>query len=110
MAGKESVSLTRALLAIHTSKVYLEDMIVDFPGMKRRIDQWIKRLDFVTVDALSCMTQQGREVFRSEIKKGDPLLFESMFILLAEMSPEQRTLIEKTAEGVLKGQIEITES
>jgi hypothetical protein len=110
MKGKESVSFTRALLSISVAKVYLEDMIVDFPGMKRRIDQWIARLSFVSTDALSCMTDQGREVYRREIQKKDFLLFEHLFQLLAAMTPEQRSLIERAAESLLKGEIEITES
>lgn len=110
MVARESKSLTLALLNINTAKVYLEDVRVDFPAMARRMDQWINRLSFVVGDALAVMTPSGREVYRREITNGDPLQFEHIFQLLASMSPEQRSLIEKAAEGILKGEIEIIES
>lgn len=110
MEGKQSKSLTLALLNINTAKVYLEDVIRDFPGMKRRIDQWIGKLSFVTHDAISCMTPQGRELFRREIKFGDPQQFDHLFQLMAAMSPDQRNLLERTAEAMLKGEIEIVET
>lgn len=109
MAGKESISLHRALFSISTAKVYLEDMIVDFPEMNRKINQWINRLSFVSNDAICSMTPNGREIYRKEISQGDPLAFEHMFILFAKMTPEQRSLMEKAAESLLKGELVITE-
>lgn len=110
MVGKESVSLTRALVNLNSAKAYLEDMIIDFPWMKTKIKNWINKITFVENDALCSMTPKGREAYRREITFGDPMFYENMFCLLIEMSPEQRNLIEKAAEGLLKGQIEITGS
>ena len=107
--GKESVSLTRALMAISTAKTYLEDMKVDFPGLSRRVDSWINKLSFISTDAFSSMTPNGREVYRRLIQKEDPLQFEHLFLTLCEMSPEQRNLLEKAAEALLKGELEIVE-
>lgn len=107
MAGKESISLHRALFSISTAKVYLEDVIVDFPEMKKKVNQWINRLSFVSNDAICSMTPNGREIYRREISQGDPLAFEHMFVLLASMTPAQRSLIEKAAESLLKGECEI---
>ena len=107
--GKESLALHWALFSIETSKLYLEDMRIDFPGMQRRIDSWIGKLSFVKDDALCCMTPNGREIYRREIKNGDPLAFEHLFRLYAEMSPEQRDLLEKVAETLLKGELQIIE-
>lgn len=107
MAGKESLSLHRALFNISTAKVYLEDMIVDFPGMKVRINQWINRLSYVSNDAVSSMTPHGREIYRQEITNGDPLQFEHIFQIMAQMDKYQRLMIEKAAEALLKGELEI---
>jgi hypothetical protein len=109
MAGRESLSLHRALFSISTAKVYLEDMIVDFPEMKPKINQWINRLSFVSNDAVCSMTPNGREIYRQEITKGDPLQFEHMFQLMAQMDKYQRIMIEKAAEALLKGELIITE-
>lgn len=108
MSGKESLALHRALFNISTAKLYFEDMIIDFPGMKGRLNQWINRLSFISNDAITTMTPHGREIYRREITNGDPLQFEHLFILLGSMSPEQRGLMEKAAEAMLKGELEIT--
>ena len=107
--ANESMEITRALLSINTAKVYLEMVRIEFPGMARRVDGWINKLSFISHDALSCLTPQGREVYRRELVLGDPLQFEHLFILLAEMTPEQRSLMEKAAESLLKGELVITE-
>ena len=103
----ESRSLTRALYSISVAKMYLEDVIVDFPGMKRRVDQWINRLSFVVNDSFSIMKAESIECFRREIKKGDPAQIEHIFNLLCDMTPAQRSLMEKAAESLLKGECEI---
>lgn len=105
----ESLDLTRALHSISVSKAYLENVRIEFPGMARRVDGWINKLSFISHDALSCLTPQGREVYRRELVMGDPLQFEHLFILLSEMTPEQRSLMEKAAESLLKGELIITE-
>lgn len=103
----ESMDLTRCLHGIAVSKMYLENVRIEFPGMARRVDSWINKLTFIQNDAIACLTPSGRETYRREITKGDPLLFENLFILLASMTPEQRSLLEKAAEAMLKGECEI---
>lgn len=105
-----SQEITRALHSISVAKLYLEDFINEYPAYKTRANSWINRLSFVSLDALSILTQESRDIYRQQIVKGDPLLFEHVFQLLAKMTPEQRSLIEKSAEALLKGEIEIIES
>lgn len=109
MEAKSSLSLHRALYSLATSKTYLEDVIVEFPGLERRINQWINRISFVQNDALCSMTPKGREIYREQITNGDHMAFEHLFTLFAEMTPEQRNLIERSAEALLKGELQIIE-
>jgi len=105
-----SESLTRAMHSISVAKIYLEDVIRQYPGMERRVNSWIGKLSFVSSDAIATMTPAGREAYRREItNQKDPLLFEHLFRLFCEMTLEQRSLIEKSAEALLKGELEITE-
>jgi len=104
-----SQEITRALHSISVAKLYLEDFINEYPSLTRKANQWINKLSFVSHDCLSVLTQESREIYRQQIEKGDPLLFEHVFQLLAKMTPSQRSLIEKAAEALLKDELEIVE-
>lgn len=105
----ESRSMTRALYSIYTAKQYLQDIIIDFPYIKRRVNQWINKLDFVLEDSKVILTEESRECFKRELVKGDPIQIENIFNLLCDMTPAQRSLMEKAAESLLKGELIITE-
>ena len=76
----ESMDMTRALHGLAVSKMYFENVRIEFPGMARRVDSWINKISFIQSDSLACLTPSGRETYRREIPKGDPLLGENLFI------------------------------
>jgi len=72
---------------------------------KYQAGTWIKRIEWLNNDIYSALTPEAKQLFNEEIKKGDLLFHENLSENILRMNPEQRELIEKIAEGILKGEI-----
>lgn len=100
-----SESLTKGCYHIAIAKQYFELFELDCKQeAKRQARLWIGKTDFLLNDVYSRLTPKGRELFQSEILRGDTLFFENISEMILRLDPDQRDALEQVLTAMSKGE------
>lgn len=101
-----SQSLTKGAYHINIAKQYLEAFSVECrQSAKNMANAWVQKLAWLENDIYRSLTPEGQQLFKEEIKNGDTLFFEGLSENLLRMTPDQRELMERISEALLKGEM-----
>lgn len=102
-------ALTRAMYHLKTGKEYLEVFKLDCESSPEtrhaahHCRSWVNKLNFIENDAMFLMTEESREHFRQEIKRGDVLFLSSLSEQLLMLDERQRAMVEDLVTAMVKG-------
>lgn len=101
--NESAKALTKAMYHLRTGKEYLEVFKID--AEKKNINNvrgWVNKLNFIENDVFSLLSEESREHFRQEIKRGDVLFLDAISMKWLELSENQRALMEELVDGLIK--------
>lgn len=101
--NESAKALTKAMYHLRTGKEYLEVFKIDCE--KHAVGNcrnWINKLNFIENDVMSLLSEESREHFRQEIKRGDILFHSSISMKWLELTENQRGLMEELVDGMIK--------
>lgn len=102
----ESELITKACYHIAIAKQYLEGFKLETRQQaKYQASLWVRQVEQVEKSIYLSLTPESKILFNKEILEGDLLFLPNMSELILKMNNEQRELIERLAEGILKGEI-----
>jgi hypothetical protein len=101
----ESELITKGSYHISIAKKYLEGFKLECrQSAKYQAGQWVQKLEWLEKEIYSALTPQGKELFKKELLKGDVLFFPAISNNIMQMNDEQRELMERLSESILKGE------
>lgn len=103
-----SALLTQGVFYLKCASDLIEGAIDEIhPSKRQRARQWDRKIKWILNDIYDSLTESGKEAFKKEVSSdnADPLLFGNVVQLMLKMSAEERDMLEKVAEGIVKGEL-----